>query len=136
MLYNMIYTHQLKRNIYNLSKTVFIILPYKIKKTTTQTYLNQHLIKPAFKPVSKWLMYLTVDRSGRVREVAWANKCMHQSSLMKKIVCIENYVSHYLGYRSWLFCRLRPGVPNLFFTRGPLNLNFNIRGPHVHLQFR
>ena len=72
-----------------------------------------------------WLRYLTVDQSARVRELAWANKCMNteQSSLIKLTVRIENLhrvteldldlhrysqisLSHSLGYRSRLFCML------------------------------
>lgn len=40
--------------------------------------------------VSEWLRCLTVDRSTCVRELAWANKCMHQSSFMKVTIHIEN----------------------------------------------
>ena len=68
-------------------------------------------------------MYLTFDRLARVRELARVNKCMHQSSLIKVTVCIENLprvtefdlgsyqfikipLSHYIGYRSRLFSML------------------------------
>ena len=53
-------------------------------------------------------LLLFFDRLARVWELAWTNKCAHQSSLINMIVRIENYLSHHLGYRSWLLCRLRP----------------------------
>ena len=40
--------------------------------------------------VSEWVKHLTVDRFAHVQELAWVNTCMHQSSLMKMTVRIEN----------------------------------------------
>ena len=39
---------------------------------------------------SEWLRYLTADRLVRVQELSRANKCMHQSSLIKLTVHIKN----------------------------------------------
>ena len=40
--------------------------------------------------VFEWLRYLTADRLVRVRELPWANKCMHQSSLIKLTIHMDN----------------------------------------------
>ena len=70
--------------------------------------------------MSECLRYLIADRLVRVRELPWANKYMHQLSLIKLPVHIENLhrvtklnynpyryckipLNHYLGHRSWLF---------------------------------
>ena len=42
-----------------------------------------------------------------IRELAWTDKCMHQSYLMKIIIRRKSYLNDYLGCRCWLLCKLR-----------------------------
>ena len=101
MFPNTVFTYKLKRNIYNLGVTIFIISPYKFKRNRPDIFKTAP---------SVWMVkvYLLI---GRPVFENWlepgVNKCMYHPSLMKMFVRIENYQSHYLGYRSWMLCRLR-----------------------------
>ena len=71
---------------------IYTYLYHTMKKNDHQIFKYTCYIQKKIRHrVSDWLRYLTADRLVRVRELPWANICMHQSSLMKLIGHIENF---------------------------------------------
>ena len=119
MISSIVFTNKLKRNIWSKYNSIYYFNRPDIFKTAPSVQM--------VKVFDCW----SVGRS----TVKYLNEddC---SSLMKMIVPIENYLSHYLGYRSWLLCKLTQKGSSLN-SSGHCHQRFeralSLWGPLVHL---